>query len=98
IACIRGNTGTLTTPLHIDFETALSAHGVRITDEPGGDPIDAVKYSGIEDLAVENGDGGDGGGNIHLFATAYSWVKNVDSARSIGHACNLADTRRGEGR
>ncbi|HTS81517.1 MAG TPA: hypothetical protein VMH40_13030 [Myxococcaceae bacterium] len=96
IASIQGNTLTLTTPIHIDFETALSAHVVRITDQPGGDPIDAVRYSGIEDLAVENGDGGDGGGNIHLFATAYSWVRNVDSAHSIGHSCNLEGTFRSE--
>jgi len=96
IASIQGNTLTFSTPLHIAFETALSAHVVRITDEPGGVPVDAVRFSGIEDLAVENGDGGDGGGNIHLFATMYAWVKNVDSAHSIGHSCNLEGTFRSE--
>jgi len=89
IASINGNQLTFTTPLHIDFETALQAHLVRISNSPNYPQVDAVKYSGIEDLAVANGDGGDGGGNIHLFATAYSWLRNVESYGSIGHSCNV---------
>jgi hypothetical protein len=95
IAGVNGNQVTFTTPFHIDFETALHAHLVRIVNDEGVQ-VDAVKYSGIEDLAVVNGDGGDGGGNIHLFATAYSWVKNVESSGSLGHSCNLEGTFRCE--
>jgi hypothetical protein len=96
IASVHGNQLTFTTPFHIDFETALQAHILRLSNDIQGPQIDAVKYSGIEDLAVANGDGGDGGGNIHLFATAYSWVKNVESSGSIGHSCDLAGTFRSE--
>ncbi|HXX32545.1 MAG TPA: hypothetical protein VEJ89_17720 [Myxococcaceae bacterium] len=96
IASVSGNRLTFTTPFHITFEVALQAHLVGITDSPGGDPVDAVKYSGIEDLAVANGDGGDGGGNIHFFAAAYSWVRNVESWGSLGHSCNLDGTFRCE--
>ncbi len=96
IARVDGNRLTFTTPFHIDFETALSAHILRISDADGGDPVDVVRYSGIEDLAVVNGDGGDGGGNIHFFAAAYSWVRNVESSGSLGHSCNLEGSFRCE--
>ena len=96
IASVNGNQLTFTTPFHVDFEVALQAHLLRISNGPGGPQIDAVKSSGIEDLAVVNGEGGDGGGNIHLFATAYSWVRNVESSGSIGHSCNLDGTFRCE--
>ncbi|HVP60691.1 MAG TPA: hypothetical protein VMT11_09035 [Myxococcaceae bacterium] len=89
IAQVNGTQLTFTTPFHIDFETVLSAHILRISDTAGGDAVEVVKYSGIEDLAVANGDGGDGGGNIHFFAAAYSWVRNVESWGSLGHSCNL---------
>jgi hypothetical protein len=42
-----------------------------------------------EDLRVSGGEGGDGGGNIHLFATAYSWVTNVESDASSGSSVNF---------
>lgn len=38
---------------------------------------------------MSNGEGGDGGGNIHLFATSYSWVRNVESDKSEGSSVNL---------
>ena len=96
IASINGNQLTFTTPFHIDFETALQAHIVRISNADNGPQVDTVRYSGIEDLAVSYGEGGDGGGNIHLFATAYCWVKNVESSNSSGHSCNLDGTFRSE--
>jgi hypothetical protein len=92
IASINGNQLTFTTPFHIGFETALQAHIRRMADGvdvPWNEQLDAVRYSGIEDLAVVNGGGGDGGGNIHLFFTAYCWVKNVESSGSLGQSCNL---------
>jgi hypothetical protein len=96
VASVNGNQVTFTTPLHLGFEKELQAHLLRISNEPDGAPVPAVKYSGIEDLAVTNGDGGDGGGNIHFFAAAYSWVKNVESSKSIGHSCNLEGSFRCE--
>jgi hypothetical protein len=96
VQAVNGNQVTFSTPLHSGFETALEAHLVRISEAPDGAPVPAVKYSGIEDLAVTNGDGGDGGGNIHFFAAAYSWVKNVESSLSKGHSCNLEGSFRCE--
>lgn len=54
----------------------------------------AVQYSGIEDLYVAGGEGGDGGGNIHLFATAYGWVRNVESDASLGGSVVFTGTFR----
>ncbi|MGO9766646.1 MAG: hypothetical protein ACLPM8_13440, partial [Myxococcaceae bacterium] len=96
IASISGNTLTFTTPLHATFEVALEAHVVRLSGSANGPQQDAVEYAGIENLYVSNGEGGDGGGNIHLFATAYSWVANVESANSLGHSVNLDGTFRCE--
>jgi hypothetical protein len=77
---------TLTTPLHIDFPTTREAELSRY-GESGLVP--ATKLSGIEDLAVEGGAGGDGGGNVHFFVCAYCWVKGVESAHSLGTSVNL---------
>ena len=91
-----GATVTFTTPLHIDFKRSNQAQVVRFAGDPGGPPIAAVRYAGLEDLYVARGEGGDGGGNIHLFATAYSWVKNVESDLSAGTSINLDGTFRCE--
>ncbi len=96
VASSSGNTLTLTTPLHATFEVALQAHVVRLANNSGGAQVDAVKYTGLENLAVSGGEGGDGGGNIHLFATAYAWVKNVESSNSLGHSVNLDGAFRSE--
>ncbi|GAA5161821.1 hypothetical protein GCM10025770_11670 [Viridibacterium curvum] len=105
ITAINGNQITFNTPLHIDFETALSAHICRFSTQdpdskgwsaPWASQVDATRYTGIEDLAVVNGGGGDGGGNIHFWACAYCWVKNVESSGSIGHSCNLENSFRCE--
>jgi hypothetical protein len=87
ITAIAGSTLTLAAPLHIAFETAQAAQVSRLSN--GASVVPAVKWSGVEDLAVGNGGGGDGGGNIHVFASAYSWVKNVESYGSLGHSVNL---------
>jgi hypothetical protein len=82
IASISGNTVTFTTPFHIDLRTSRAAHLARIAD---GDVLrPAVTWSGIEDLYVAHGEGGDGGGNIRVFAAAYSWARNIESVYSKG--------------
>jgi hypothetical protein len=81
-----GSSVTLTTPLHIDFPTTHSAELSRYGETA---LVSATRASGIEELAVEGGAGGDGGGNIHFFVCAYCWVKGVESAHSLGTSVNL---------
>jgi hypothetical protein len=87
IQSISGNQVTFTTKFHIDFETVLGAHLTRISWDEGGvwdTQVDAVKYSGIEDLALSMGGGGDGGGNFHMYSAAYCWAKNLIADLSLG--------------
>jgi hypothetical protein len=96
VASTNGTTVSFTTPLHIDFLKSSSAQLVRFSPDPDGAPLESVRVSGIEDLYVSHGEGGDGGGNIHLFATAYSWVKNVESDASKGQGVNFDGAFRSE--
>jgi hypothetical protein len=89
VKSVRGNKVDFTTPLHLGLLTKYDAHLVRLSHDDGGPVAPAVRFAGIEDLRVSGGDGGDGGGNIHLFATAYSWVRNVESDQSTGASVNL---------
>lgn len=82
IASISGNTVTFTTPFHMTFRTSHAAHLVRLGD--GTRIVPSTKWSGIEQLYVANGEGGDGGGNIRLFAAAYCWGANIESDQSLG--------------
>jgi hypothetical protein len=84
---VDGTAVTFTTPLHIDFATAFSAQLSRYGE---GWVRPATRWSGVEDLYLEGGSGGDGGGNIALFVCAYCWVKGVESAHSLGTSVNLA--------
>jgi hypothetical protein len=92
ISDISGNTLTFSTPLHIAFTTALGARIAKMGD--GNDVIPAVKYTGVENLYVAYGEGGDGGGNITLFGTGYCWVKNVESDKSNGSNINMVSSFR----
>jgi hypothetical protein len=85
IAAINGNEVTFATGLHIGLRTS---HGARLSRicKAGGPVIGATKWSGIENLAVADGGGGDGGGNIRVFASAYSWARNIESSGSEGAA------------
>lgn len=77
-------TVTFTTPFHVSFRTARGAHLVRLGNSWPGEVVPATKWSGVEDLYVSNGEGGDGGGNIRMFASAYCWARNIESDRSKG--------------
>ena len=94
VKAVHGTTVSFTTPLHLGLLTRYGAHLVRLSHDEGGAVVPAVRYSGIEDLRVSGGEGGDGGGNIHLFAAAYSWVKDVESDQSKGSSVNLDGTFR----
>lgn len=94
VAAVSGTTVSFTTPLHTSFETAFQAqlvrHGEGTTVRP------ATRFVGVEDLYVEKGRGGDGGGNIHFWVAAYSWAKNVESNLSKGTAVNFNSSFRCE--
>ncbi|WP_219418230.1 glycoside hydrolase family 55 protein [Pseudonocardia nigra] len=94
VSSMGGNVVTFSTGLHIDFRTEHSAQLVRFAEVENGPVTPAVRSAGIEDLYVCGGEGGDGGGNIHLFGTAYSWVRNVESAGSLGGSVVLDGTFR----
>jgi hypothetical protein len=94
VRAVDGASVTFTTPLHIRLLTKSDAQLVRLSKDEGGAVVPAVRFAGIEDLRVSGGEGGDGGGNIHFFATAYSWAKNVESDKSAGSSVNLEGTFR----
>ncbi|HLA76450.1 MAG TPA: glycosyl hydrolase family 28-related protein [Vicinamibacteria bacterium] len=89
IASVSGNTVSLTTPFHIDFDVAHSAQLTRFREWVGGPLLPAVKYAGLEDLRVYGGEGHDGGGNVRLELAAYTWVKDVQSEYSAGGSIAL---------
>lgn len=87
VASGSGTQITFSTPLHLDFKTANTAQMSRYGN---GSLRQAVKWAGIEDLYVEKGDGGDSGGNIHLWGpAAYCWIKNVEASHSNGSSINF---------
>jgi hypothetical protein len=84
IEAVDGNRITFSTPFHMDFRTSHAAHVARIArggETTGRQPVTRV---GIENLSVGYGGGGDGGGNIRMFATSHCWVRNVESDHSSG--------------
>jgi hypothetical protein len=96
IASINGNAITFTTNFHIDLRTSHHAHLARIARNDNVVSPD-MKYIGIEDMAVEYGDGGDGGGNIQVVApAAYSWIKHVESRFHVGGSVCFHGSFRGE--
>lgn len=83
IAAISGNTVTFNTPFHFTFKTAYSAQLAYFT-------ADLPKYIGVEDLKLYGGQGGDGGGNLYMENTAYSWAQNIESTATIGGSGRLS--------
>jgi hypothetical protein len=90
VQSVSGNTVTFTTGLHTDFMVADKSQLTRYTvDSDHHHLLTPVQWVGIEDLYVAYGEGGDSGGNIHMYATKYCWVKNVESDKSLGTSVNL---------
>jgi hypothetical protein len=81
IASISGNTVSFSTDFPITYQVSQSAHLLPETSQ--------TQYSGIEDLYLYGGEGGDGGGGIHLFECGYCWVKHVEDTWSIGAAIHI---------
>jgi hypothetical protein len=96
VAEVSGTTVRFTTPLHIAFDRSHQAQLVRFSAGTDGPVAPLVKRSGVEDLYVYGGEGGDDGGNVKLTAAAYSWVKNVESDYAGGTSVNLDGTFRCE--
>jgi hypothetical protein len=71
IDSISGNAVTFTTDFPLDYTVAKSAHLHELNN--------AVRYSGIEDVYLTGGEGGDGGGGIHMWNCGYCWVKHVEA-------------------
>lgn len=73
IKAISGNVVSFTTPFHRTYRMSHACHlGV-----PNVGP--QVMWSGVSNLFVTGGDGGDGGGNIVLNGL-YNWVNHVESS------------------
>jgi hypothetical protein len=93
VASADGASVTFQTPLHIGFATAFGAELARYGEDWRGlDPVPATKWSGVEDLYVEGGTGG----NIQLDVCAYCWVRRVESAHSIESSVGLVGCYRSE--
>jgi hypothetical protein len=95
VQSVSGSTLTFTTPLHTNYLLAYGARLARISNS-NSEASMPVKYSGIEDLYVAQGEGGDYHGNIAVTGTAYCWIKNIESDRSIGTSVGLYFTFRNE--
>ena len=77
IASISGNTLTFTTDFPITYQVAESAHLYPVRNY-------VVKYSGIEDLYVYGGEGGDGGGGIHLSTAPTAGSSTLRTRGQVG--------------
>jgi hypothetical protein len=90
---VKDKTITFTTPLHIGFQTAFSAEIARYGEDwMGLAPQLFTQWSGVEDLYLEEGSSG----NISLECCAHCWVRNVESAHTIGPSVDLASCFRCE--
>lgn len=96
ITAVDDNRVTFATPLHFTFETQYSAQLARFGEYPDGPVAPFVEWSGIEDLYVEGGMGGDYHGNIAMSNCAYCWIRNIESNLSTGTAVGLYSTYRSE--
>jgi hypothetical protein len=89
VTAVNGNTVTFSTPFHIAFKTAYAAQ-LSCYAQP------VVRWSGVEDLYVYGGMGGDYHGNVSMNLCAYCWIKNIESHWSVGTSVGLYSTFRCE--
>jgi hypothetical protein len=96
---VNGNIITINTPLHSDFSTTFTAHVSRYSGSTGGSAFAVsalTKQSGIENIYIERGEGGDYGGSIVFYGAAYCWAKNVECYMSTGSSVNFIGSFRCE--
>ena len=84
IASIAGNTVTFTTDFPIGYQVAQSAQLYPLNSP--------VKFSGVEDLYMYGGQGGDGGGGIHIWNCADCWVDHIEDTWTAGAAIHIDDS------
>lgn len=76
IASIVGNVVSFTTVFHQTYRFSQGCHlGV-----PNLGGQQQVSWSGVSQVFVTGGDGGDGGGNIVINGGSYCWVNRVESS------------------
>lgn len=74
VASVNGNQVTFTHPLNLNLKTSLRP---KACDNP------MVTYTGIQDLYIEFPNSTGYGSNLQMHDTAYCWVKNVWSQKSL---------------
>jgi hypothetical protein len=74
IAAISGNTVTFTTDFPIGYQVSRSAHIRPLTN--------VTHKSGIEDVYIYGGTGGDGGGAVHLWNCDHCWIKHIEASNN----------------
>jgi hypothetical protein len=72
IASVSGNTVTFTTDFPITYPVSQSSQLIPESQQ--------TNNSGVEDLYIYNGSGGDGGGGIHAWNCAHCWVKHIEAS------------------
>ncbi len=92
IKSVSGNVLELTSPLHLSFSAAMLP---KITKPntwygPLNGPLGTVRYAGVEDLFVTNGEGA----NISMTNSSYSWLKNVEATMVTGRSIMIQNCYR----
>jgi hypothetical protein len=82
VTAVNGTTVTFDTPITYPFHKAYSAKLLTYSAQP-------LHGAGIENLFIW---GGTASGNIAISDCAYCWVKNVESAWSLGDSVSLTET------
>ena len=89
VTAVSGKTITFATPFHITFKTAYTAQLSRYSQ-----PV--LHRTGLEDVYVYGGQGGDGHGNVAMNLCAYCWIKNIEAHWSVGTSVGFYSTYRSE--
>jgi hypothetical protein len=89
VSGVNGNTISFTTPIHIAHPVSYSAQLVTMNQA-------MTTWSGVEDVYIYGGMGGDGHGNLSISTCAYCWAKNVEAHWSVGTNVGLYTTFRSE--
>jgi hypothetical protein len=96
VTAVSGAIVTVDPPLHWSFRTAYQAQLSRYGEDNGGPVRPLVRRSGVEDLFVHGGTGGDYHGNVAVSGCAYCWVRNIETTFADGTSVGLYGTFRSE--